>query len=180
MATWPFTQSPDNLNSSLPSSYSARKTTQAKQHRKDLNLLYCKSPRYKRMHVIDLKAPSSDYRELIEGLMWHQLSILIQLCTGDVQLDWHLYNIGVAASPICPACNKKEETVWHFLLSCITHVKHCQVMINTLCWDTLSISKLLSDAVCVLHILNHISATKRFHPCSNTSHNPPHNSQDPQ
>ena len=154
-------------SSSLPSSYSPKKTTQVKQHKKDFSALYPKSLRYDEMNVIDPKTPS-DYRELTGGLMWHQSSILIQLCTCHVQLNQHLHNIGVVASLICPACNSKAETVQHFLLSCISHVKHHKFMINALCQDALSISKLLSNPVYIPHVLNCISATKRFHPCPNT------------
>ena len=73
--------------------------------------------------MIDPKVPSSDYRELTVGLKWPQYSILILLCTGHMQLNQHLYNIGTTAMPIGPACNRKEETVQHYLLSCIAHEK---------------------------------------------------------
>ena len=108
---------PSILHSPLPHSKFAHKTTLTKQLREDINSLFHKSLRYNKIHTINPKALSSIYRELTTGLSWRQSSILIQLHTGHTQLNQHLYHIGAAPTPICLACNGKEETVQHFLLT---------------------------------------------------------------
>ena len=161
---------PAILRSPLPHSTTARKTAHAKQSKDILRALFQKSPRFDKIHVIDPKSPSLDYRELTSDLSCLQSSILIQLCTGHAQLNRHLHNIGAIAMPICPACNKKGETVRHFLLSCMAHAKHQQALINTLHQNALSIQKLLSDPTCVPHTLKYIVATGRFNTHSQTIH----------
>ena len=88
----------------------------------------------------------------------------MQLQTGHMQLNQHLYNISAMATPICPVCHKKEETVSYYLLSCTAHAKHHQVQINTLQRDALSNSKLLSNPTCIPHILGYVEVTWRFQP----------------
>ena len=153
---------PAILCSPLPHSTTTRKTVHAKQRKDILRALFQKSPRFDKIHAIDPKSPSSDYRELTSDLSCFQSSILIQLHTGHAQLNRHLHNIGAIATPILSMCNKKEETVWHSLISCMAHEKHRQTLINTLHQNALSIQKLLSDPTCVPHTLKYIAATGRF------------------
>ena len=124
------------------------KTTYIKQLRGYISSLFHESLRYDKMHMVDPTAPSANYRELTTGLPCCQSSILIQLHAGHAQLNCHLHNIEAAPTPICLACNAKEETIWHFLLSCMAYAKHWQPLINILQWDALNISKLLSDPMC--------------------------------
>lgn len=102
---------PSILHLHLPHSKSACKTTYVKQLRGYISALFHRSPRYDKMHVIDPKAPLANYRELTTGLLHPQSSILIQLCTGHIQLNHHHCNIGAAPTLMCPACDVKEETV---------------------------------------------------------------------
>ena len=115
---------PSILRLSLPHSKTAHKTNFYKQIKEDAGNNFQKSTRYDRMHVINPKAPSHNYRELTATLTQCQSSILMELCTGHTQLNRHLYNIGTTATPICPTCNRQEETVRHYLLSCMAHVQH--------------------------------------------------------
>ncbi|KAF8479932.1 hypothetical protein JB92DRAFT_2766867, partial [Gautieria morchelliformis] len=91
---------------------------------------------------------------------------LVQLRTGHAQLQRHLYKMGLVGTLLCPSCHQKEETVRHFLLSCIAHVRHRQPLINTLRCDALDLAKLLSDPDCIDYMLDYVHATKRFHPTS--------------
>ena len=166
---------PSILRLSLPHSKTACKTDFYKRIKEDASNNFRKSTRYDRMHTINPKAPSHDYRELMATLTRHQSSILMQLCTGHAQLNRHLYNIGATATPICPACNRQEETVQHYLLSWMAHTQHHQVLINMLQRDALHISKLLSDPTCVPHTLNYIATTQQF---QSQSSSPPLDSQE--
>ena len=119
---------PSILRLSLPHSKTACKTNFYKRIKEDASNNSSKFTRYDRMHAIDPKAPSHDYRELTATLTQHQSSILMQLHTGHAQLHRHLYNISATATPICPACNRQEETVRHYLLSCMAHAQHCPIV----------------------------------------------------
>ncbi|KAJ3925609.1 MAG: hypothetical protein NXY57DRAFT_906865, partial [Lentinula lateritia] len=44
---------------------------------------------------------------------------LTQLCTGHIPLQKHLDCIGKADSPMCPCCKRADETITHFLFSCL-------------------------------------------------------------
>ena len=63
-----FTPSlPSILHFLLPHSKSACKTTHTRQLKENISSLFHKSPRYNKLHMINPKAPSSDYRELTMG-----------------------------------------------------------------------------------------------------------------
>ena len=117
---------PSILCSHLPHSKYACKTTYIKQLKSHIISLFHESLKYDKMHAINPKAPSANYRELTTGLLCCQSIILIQLHTGHTQLNCHFHNIGVVPTPMCPAYNAKEETVWYFLLSCMAYTKHCE------------------------------------------------------
>ena len=111
---------PPILHSLLPHNKSARKTTYTKQRKKEQQALFHASPRYDKMHAIDPKAPSSDYREITTDLSRHQSSILIQLRTGHAQLNQHLHNIGATTTQYAwHATRKKKQSntsyyhAWH-------------------------------------------------------------------
>ena len=78
---------PAILRSPLPHSTTACKTAHAKQSKNILCALFQKSPQFNKIHAIDPKSPSSDYRELTLELSRLQSSILIQLRTGYAQLN---------------------------------------------------------------------------------------------
>ena len=151
---------PHILHSPLPHSKTACKANFSKHIKEAAHIDFQKSTRFNRIHAIDPKAPSHDYRKLTEGLTRCQSGILMQLHTRHVQLNQHLHKIGTTVTPICPACKRKEETVHHYLLSSIAHVQHCQVLINTLWRNALNISKLLSNPTCIPHTLNYVNATQ--------------------
>ncbi|KIK35074.1 hypothetical protein CY34DRAFT_96741 [Suillus luteus UH-Slu-Lm8-n1] len=45
-----------------------------------------------------------------------------------IPLNKHLHRIARVPSPMCPACEEKEESVHHFLLSCPAYTKHRAIM----------------------------------------------------
>jgi zinc-binding in reverse transcriptase len=77
--------------------------------------LWQKSKCYDRMKKSDPAAPSSKYVDLITGLPSKHASILTQLRTGHVPLAKHLFRIGKADSPVCPACQQADETIQHYI-----------------------------------------------------------------
>ena len=75
----PSLRLPSIYHSPLPCSKTASKANFARLLKKDACALFQKSPRYNRIHTIDPKAPSSNYKIITEGLTQHQSRILMQL-----------------------------------------------------------------------------------------------------
>ncbi|KAG2062947.1 hypothetical protein BDR04DRAFT_1039489, partial [Suillus decipiens] len=53
---------------------------------------------------------------------------LIQLTTGHVPLNEHLFRISKAPSPTCPSCQEHAESVHHCLLACPTYARQRNAM----------------------------------------------------
>jgi hypothetical protein len=99
---------------------------------------------------------------MADSLSCKHSRLLIQLCTGHMPLNKHLYNIKSANSPICPACEDAHETVHHFLLSCPIYERHhCDLFFN-LRRGSRSLATLLSNPKAIKHTFKVIGKTGRF------------------
>ena len=77
------------------------------------------SPWHRITHRFDDSAPSKNFPRLTQDLSRHQASILIQLHTGHIGLNQHLFRIRRVESPSCPHCGGiMVESVKYFLLVC--------------------------------------------------------------
>ena len=81
-------------------------------------LLFMRSPRAKFAHEYDPSMPSPAFSKLSSRLAQRHASLLIQLRTGHIQLNKHLYKIGKVDSPTCAVCRVANETVHHYLFRC--------------------------------------------------------------
>src|SRR5882724_2446840 len=102
----------------MPISRSAAHQCHKKQIRIKTREQFELSPRCQRLRAIDPSMPSSRFRRDTQGLERWKGSLLIQLRTGHVPLQAHLNRISKKDSPVCPMCNKADETVSHFLTAC--------------------------------------------------------------
>src|ERR1700683_2319735 len=76
------------------------------------------------LHSIDNSATSKKFLWLTKDLNCSQASIIMQLCTGHISLNQHLFRIHNAESPSCPHCQGTTvETVKRFLLDCLFYCK---------------------------------------------------------
>jgi hypothetical protein len=105
---------------------------------------------------------SKRYRTMADSLPCKQASLLIQLRTGHVPLNKHLFNTKSADSPICPACEDAHETVHHFLLSCPVYEPHRRQLLYTLNRGSRSLLTLLSHPKATKPLFKYISKTGRF------------------
>jgi ribonuclease HI len=107
-------------NGILPLSISALKQT----HRATLRMRWIEkwedSPRYKRLKEYTEDILLSNFRRITGKCSRAQLSLLLQLRSGHIQLNKHLHRIGKAERPKCMNCNAPSEGVEHFLLDCPT------------------------------------------------------------
>ncbi|OAX33068.1 hypothetical protein K503DRAFT_701037 [Rhizopogon vinicolor AM-OR11-026] len=89
-------------------------------------------------------------------------SLYISLRTGHAPLNKYLHRIGKIESPQCPQCQRTEETVHHFLLSCPFYQRERRILTNALGRKTSSISFLLTDPNATPHLVRYINASDRL------------------
>ena len=124
------------------------------------------SSRYQHLCCIDPSMPSSKFRlDTMSTECWHT-SMLVQLRTGYIPLQKHLHRIGCMDSPIFPACQSSEETVHHYLMTCLAHNSHRRQLENHLRRAAKSIRVLLTNPKAFPHLFRYIHDMKCF---SNTA-----------
>ena len=79
------------------------------------------APRSMKVAKIDTAFSLSRFRKLVGDLPKSQIATLVRLRTGHIALNQHLHHIGKAHTPVCPCCQRMDETVHHFLIHCPAH-----------------------------------------------------------
>ena len=163
-------QGTSNPQHQLP--VSCRKEPQISQsatrqiHMKKVNIksriCFESSPRCQCLHYIDPSMPSSKFRlDMMDVEHWHT-SMLVQLRTGHIPLQKHLYRIGHADSLTCPACQLAEETVHHYLMTCPAYNGHWRRLESRLRRAAKSIRVLLANPKAFQDLFRYIRDTRRF------------------
>jgi len=109
-------QLPAECRGEILVSRSAAKQEHAKELGAKAKEFFKRSPRCHQMWLIDSSTLLSRFRKSTQHLMWHQVSLLVQLRAGHMPLQKHLHRIGKADMAQCPACVTTDETVIHFML----------------------------------------------------------------
>ena len=77
-----------------------------------------------RMEWLDKSFPFTRFQQLLDSFTWAQCSLLIQLHSGHILLNAHLFHLNCTDSDKCQACNNhhgtvpSREMVTHFLFDC--------------------------------------------------------------
>jgi len=117
----------------------------------------------KALWSIDNSAPSKKFLRLTKDLNCSQASLMMQLCTGHISLNQHLFRICKAESPSCSHCwGITVEMVKHFLLDCPFYWKERHVFQSKLCCNAQSLSFLLSSPVATKPLLKYVHTTGHF------------------
>ncbi|KAF8579643.1 hypothetical protein K439DRAFT_1288258, partial [Ramaria rubella] len=87
---------------------------------------------------------------------------LIQLRTGHIPLNRHLHGIGKAASPKCPHCPLKDETVHHFIMICPVYHTHRQELEIKIGRGAKHLRNVLLNPKATPKLLQYVSATNRL------------------
>ena len=120
-------------------------------------------PHAKSLRSIDKSAPSKKFLKLTKDLNCSQVSIVMQLCTGHIGLNQHLFCIKKAESPSCPHCKGiTVETVKHFLLDFPFYRRERHKLQTKLRRNASLLSFLLSSPVAVKPLLKFVHSTGRF------------------
>ncbi|KIM89490.1 hypothetical protein PILCRDRAFT_51597, partial [Piloderma croceum F 1598] len=88
---------------------------------------------------------------------------LMQLRTGHIGLNHHLFCIKRSETPVCPHCRGLTvEMVKHFLLDCPFYRKECHTLQLKLRRNAKSLSFLLSNPTAAIPLLKFVHSTGRF------------------
>lgn len=88
----------------------------------------------------------------------------MQLRTGHIALNKHLYHIHCAATPICPNCDENAEESVHFLFDCTQYNREWPVLHNKLCHFSHDLPYLLSHPNVTTLLLKFINSTGQLKP----------------
>jgi ribonuclease HI len=153
---------PAPLRSGLPRSRAAAQRALQEGLKKRAERVWKTSPRYGKLKEADETIPSKKFLRLTEGLPRKKASILIQLRTGHVPLQAHLYRIKKADSPICAQCKTGHETVHHYLMVCRAFTEQRRRMQRDGGREASIMAKLMSKEKLIPVLFRYIAQTKRF------------------
>ena len=124
--------------------------------------MWAKSPWKGWMDKIDDKLPSHSFLMATSQLTRAQASILMQLRTGHIPLNYFLHKIGKVDSPTCPMCWTTDETVHHYLLDCpgMAHERHS--LAQAMGRNSKSMRHLLGNWHAYKPLLKYVRTTGRF------------------
>ena len=159
---------PHILRTPLPASASA---TKQNYHAK-LNKLWIKSwlssPRKDRFSQIDADFPFNRFRKKLFTLTRKQTSLVMQIRTGHIPLNFYLRRIGKADSDRCTSCYtgpnpvQITESINHFLFDCQTHDVARQELIAKIGRRHFSLKKIMTDTDYLKALVTYINRTGRF------------------
>jgi hypothetical protein len=121
-----------------------------------------RSPRFAKTRTVDPSLPSKKFLAISEGFSRQQTTLAIHLRTGHIQLNKNLHRMRLIESPICPACQGQEETVFHFLMQCPAYQIERHLLRAKMGPDAISIHKLLATRKGLKQTFKYIARTKRF------------------
>ncbi|KAG8928197.1 hypothetical protein FRC01_006320, partial [Tulasnella sp. 417] len=93
-------------------------------------------------------------------------SILVQLRTGHIALNFYLHRFARHNTPLCPTC-EEPETVEHFILDCARYRRERSTLMNKLATtnpggDPFNITNILSNPEAHKPLIKFLTATERF------------------
>lgn len=118
------------------------------------------SARHARLQRIASGFMAKHYLILIRPLSRRHAALLFQLRTGHVALNSHLHRIGCAESPICPACEEREETVEYVLLYYLAYARARMRILYRYGVKALILTSLLNRNHLIPSLFNFLHATK--------------------
>jgi ribonuclease HI len=159
---------PHLLRSSLPVSISATKQDfQVKLNRKWMKI-WTESPRKDRFSRMDPEFPFNKFRKKLFKLTRNQSSLIMQLRTGHIPLNFYLRRIGKVDSDKCSKCEENPanvqvtETINHFLFECQAYDEARHALIDKIGRSQLSLTKIMKNANHMKALVTYINRTGRF------------------
>ena len=159
---------PHLLRTPLPISISATKQEfQAKLNRRWVKI-WTGSPRKSWFLQIDPNFPFNKFWKKLFKLSWNQSSLLMQLRTGHIPLNYYLRRIGKTETDICSKCNEGleniqiKETINHFLFKCQAYDEAWWTLTAKIGRSQLSLPKIMKSTDYMKALVTFINRTGRF------------------
>jgi hypothetical protein len=149
---------------SLPLSISALKEAHDKDSNERWKHIWRNSPRYHRFNQLDPNVLKRSFVKLTANFPKRLTSLYMFLRTGHAPLNKHLHRIRKADSPNCNHCPGTEETVHHYLIDCMHHIRARHTLVRALGRKATSIQYLLTDPDATAHLVSFVNSTGRFRP----------------
>jgi ribonuclease HI len=153
---------PKILRKNLPVSLSAMRQILTSATRREWATAWAASKRYRHLQKIDKRLTARSYEKLTAGLRRAQTSILTQLRTNHIPLNFHLFRIKRAESPDCPDCPGTTEDVNHFLFTCPNYEAPRAKLREKAARKAYSIPYLANTPIGTRLLLRYINETRRF------------------
>ena len=153
---------PDLLVKPLPRSPTAARAEFRKALAKEWTHFLEKSPRRDRLRTIDPSFRPAKFYKLVSDLRRGHSSLVNQLRSNHVALNFYLHRIQKRDDPHCEHCLATRETVRHFLLECPAHRETRRHTLDPLGRNSRSISYLLSTSKGIEAIVRYVAITRRF------------------
>ena len=146
----------------LATSLSAMKQAFTREANEAWTKIWTKSPRYKFFRSYEKRERGCRYEKLVARLRRNQTSVLTQLRTKHIPLNFYLHRIKRADSAHCPHCPGRVESIRHFLFECRNYTRAREALKAKAGRDAFSIRHLLGSPAGTKHLLEYIHGTRRF------------------
>jgi len=152
----------------LPFSASAEKQAYTLEINTMWSEMWQSSPRRARMDHIDKSFPFKNFRKIQYQLTRAQSSLLLQLCSGHIPLNAHLYRLNCSNTDKCTACSEQigappaAETITHFLFHCPAYQNERHDLDNALGPHRRDLESILKSKKRTKDLLRYIGRTKRL------------------
>ena len=159
---------PHILRSPLPISTSAIKQEFNTKLNRKWQMIWANSPRKNKFTQLDPKFPFNNFRKRLYKLTRKQTSIIMQLRTGHVPLNFYLHRINKNNSDRCTRCQDHEadeqevETTNHFLFICPAHNEARTELIAKIGQSHLKLSLIMKDTDHMKSLVTFINRTGRL------------------
>jgi ribonuclease HI len=145
-----------------PVSAAAAKQMLTKEMGRAWTLEWTKSPRYRRFRHFEKKDRGTRYEKLVGRLRRNQMSVLTQLRTNHIPLNFYLHRIKRVDNADCPHCPGVTEDVDHVLFTCRNYLQARTTLRNKLGRKAFSSRHLLSTEAGIKCLMEFLQHTGRF------------------
>ena len=159
---------PHLLRSPLPVSASATKQHFNNKLNKMWTKIWAASPRKIRFAHTDPDFPFNNFRRKLFNLSRQQASIIMQIRTGHIPLNFYLKRIGKLESDKClkcaegPANAQVTETINHYIFECQAYDEARQSLIAKIGRRSFNINKIMKNADYMKALVTFINRTGRL------------------
>jgi ribonuclease HI len=123
---------------------------------------WIRSPRYHRFRRFATKERGMRYEKLVGRLRRNQMSILTQIRTDHIPLNFYLHRIKRSDTAECPHCPGIVEDIHHLLFVCNNYAQARQRLCYKMGRNAFSVRHLLNTSTGTKRLMEYLQQTRRF------------------